>query len=301
MPRHFREHTLHTGEIAYLKAPGLVQVPFPVLVEPTDSRYDAVVARSPAEDDGLLFYSIWEPTRTMQLAANDVFGDMYRGQPEPIEDDATVWTAVTRVYRMLSIAPPDAKQHGAVFMRRAALSIGRAKNLTIPPVALVATSEFYEAWGALVFPNHLAASIGGASLLLMLGVPRERIAVFGVYYQDPTVYFEPSSDWRGGFMSGTPYYTVLGIFVNGEWVLVDYTVQTDAQMANTPRHHLRNPVLGNHPEDGALMVIDYPHPYTMIFAPEGPDSQVNSPLLSRIPLIQVQGWKNLVARLNGHS
>lgn len=290
MARRFLEQTIHTGRLAYLHAKGLVELDFPVLVRPIDDRYSYVVAQWPVEDEAGLFYRVWQPTTAMHITARGIFGEEYTGRQKPIHDDQRVWDAVRRVHRAASFAHEAARSKGREVVGRVAEGLTQRRGENIPPVSLAVVAEMYRAWEALVFPHHMTASFATATLLLMFGVPRERVAVFGVYYQDPTVYYRKNSDWRAGFMSGTPYYTVLGVFVGGRWVPVDLNVLASGahhRLAPTPHPHLRSPDLGRHPQDGAPLVIDFVHPYTMIFAPAKPIDSRSSPLLARIPLLQL--------------
>lgn len=290
MAGRFVEQTLHTGRVAYVHAPGLTDLDFPVLVRPLDERYDYVIARVPTEDQSGLFYRVWEPTRSMQLLATDLFRDWYRGQPQPIQDERYIWEAVWRIHRLASIAPSDAQRRAHKSMNRIAAALSERSGEYVPPVSLAPVAEAYQWLGGLVFPNYVTASFASATLLLMLGVPRERVAVFGMYYQDPTIYYRPDSDWQAGFLSGTPYYTVLGIFLLGRWIPIDLTLVGNRpyeQMPAQPAPHLRPAQAGYHPTTGAPLVIDYAHPYTMVFAPPRPGMDYSSPLLGRIPLLQV--------------
>lgn len=300
MARRFQEQTLHTGRVAYLRAPGLVELDFPVLVRPTETRYDYVVARYPVEDEAGLFHRIWEPTRAMRLVATDAFRGWYIGRPEPLYEDQYIWEAIRRIHQLANTAHPDMYAHAGRFMQRVSEALTRRSGAFVPPVSLATVGEFYEAWGSLVFPNHVTASVTSATLLLMLGVPRERVAVFGMYYQDPTVFYRPDSDWRAGFLSGTPYYTVLGLYLEGRWIPVDMAVLgkgAHSQLPPSPRLHLRNPDLGDYAEGGVSLIIDYAHPYTMLFAPMEPGGSRESPLLARIPLLELPGWNRFVDQL----
>lgn len=288
MARRFLEQSLHTGRIAYLHAKGLVELDFPVLVRPFDDRYSYVVAQWPVEDEAGLYYRVWNPTTSMHITARGVFGEDYTGRQKPIHDDQKIWDAVRRIHRTASFAHPDARSKAKDVVARVAEGLSERYNSTVPPVSLAVISEIYRGWEALVFPHHMTASFASATLLLMFGVPRERVAVFGMYYQDPTIYFRTNSDWRAGFMSGTPYYTVMGVYLGNQWVPVDFTVLASGphkRLAPTPHPHLRPASMGTHPQDGAELVIDFAHPYTMVFAPPQPQNHNDSPLLSRIPLL----------------
>ncbi len=290
MARRFLEQTLHTGRVAYLHAKGLVELDFPVLVRPADDRYAYVVAHWPVEDEAGLYYHVWEPTTAMHLAARAAFGESYTGRPRRIDNDQHIWDAVRRIHRLASLAHPEARTRARDVISRVAEALSQKHGATVPPVAFAAVAEIHRAWDSLVFPHHMTASFSAATLLLMLGVPRERVAVFGMYYQDPTVYHRANSDWRAGFMSGTPYYTVLGVYVGDQWTPVDFTVLASGahnRLAPTPHAHLRPADLGRHPSDGAPLTIDFTHPYTMVFAPQGPNDVADSPLLARIPLLQI--------------
>lgn len=292
MARRWIEQTLHTGQVAYLYARGLVELDFPVLVRPVDNRYNYVVARSPFEDTANLFYSVWEPTQSMVSLASQAFRDWYTGYPQPIADENVMWEAVRRVHALASNAHAENQTRGAQVVNRVSAYLTQQNNQNVPPVSLAVVAEIFAWLGELVFPHHLTASVGAASLLLMLGVPRERLAVFGMYYQDPTVYYRPNSDWRAGFLSGTPYYTVMGIFVRGRWFPVDFTLLANGphhRLQQEPHPHLRHSNLGQHPTDGAQLVIDFAHPYTMIFAPPARNATTSSPLLTRIPMLRLFG------------
>ncbi len=289
MARRLLEKTLHTGEIAYLHARGLVGLDFPVLIRPMEERYSYVVAQQPFEDTVGLFYRVWEPTRAMHRLAAEVFQDWYEGRRQHIVEDNDIWEAVAWIHHTASVTPPETREQGRQYMNRVAEWLSEQSGEFVPPVSLATVAEFYWHTGGLVFPHPMTASVASATLLLMLGVPRERVCVFGIYYQDPTLYYRPNSDWRGGFLSGTPYYTVTGIFLRGQWIAVDFTLLADefrGHLPSAPYAHLRSPRLGNHPRDGQPLVIDYAHPYTMVFAPLPYGRQPsNSPLLTRIPLL----------------
>ncbi len=292
MPRRYLEQSLHTGRIAYLHARGLVGLDFPVLVRPVDDRYSYVVAHWPIEDEAGLYYRVWKPTLAMHLTARAVFGEWYDGRRVPITDDQYIWDAVRHIHRLASAAYTEARSKAREVVGRVASALSQREGVNVPPVSLACIAELHRAWNALVFPHPMTASFCAATLLLMLGVPRERVAVFGMYYQDPTVYYRANSDWRAGFMSGTPYYTVVGVFVTGRWIPVDFTLLASGprhQLRPSPHVHLRNADLGRHPADGAPLIIDFEHPYTMIFAPSRPGESTDSPLLARIPLLQLYG------------
>jgi hypothetical protein len=261
-----------------------------VLMRTLDDRYEYVVAQNPVEDNAGLFYRVWEPSRTMHLVATDAFGNWYTGRPAPITNDAAVWEALRRIHHMASHAHYDVRERAPGVMDRVSEYLSERNGYYVPSVSLESVSEVYRVWGSLVFPHFLTAAVVPATLLLMIGVPREHVAIFGMYYQDPTVYYHPNSDWHGGFLQGTPYYTVLGVFLRGRWMLVDFTLLADEQGGAFPkriRPHLRSPYFGYHPDDGAKLVADYEHPYTMLFSPPGPYSG-DSPLLTRIPLIELR-------------
>ncbi|MEJ2149140.1 MAG: hypothetical protein P8Z40_06630 [Chloroflexota bacterium] len=290
MARRMTERSLHTGRISYMVARGLTGLDFPVLMRTLDDRYEYVVAQNPVEDNAGLFYRVWEPSRTMHLVATDTFGNWYTGRPAPITNDAAVWEALRRIHHMASHAHYDVRERAPGVMDRVSEYLSERNGYYVPPVSLESVAEVYRVWGSLVFPHFLTAAVVPATLLLMIGVPREHVAIFGMYYQDPTVYYHPNSDWHGGFLQGTPYYTILGVFLRGRWMLVDFTLLADEQGGTFPkriRPHLRSPYFGYHPDDGAKLVADYEHPYTMLFSPPGPYSG-DSPLLTRIPLIELR-------------
>ena len=293
MARRTIEQTLHTGKVAYLYARGLLELDFPVLVHPVEERYNYVVARAPIVDDANLFYRLWQPTDAMHELGAAAFREWYTGNPNQINDEQMIWEAVRRVHQLASAAPPDMQQHASGAVDKVANWLGQQSGDYVPPVSLAVTAEIYRWLGALVFPHPMTASLSAATLLLMLGVPRERLAVFGMYYQDPTVYYRPNSDWRAGFLSGTPYYTIMGVFVKGRWFPLDFTVLASGahrRLQSDPHPHVRHSNLGQHPADGAPLVIDFAHPYTMIFAPPPPYSEPNaSPLLTRIPMLRLFG------------
>lgn len=293
MANRFVEATLHTGEVAYLHARGLLELDYPVIVKPVSERYSYVVARVPYEDDSNLFYRVWQPGESMRLLAAHVFGDWYTGSPQNIADDTIIWEAIRKVHQFASAAAPEAQSQGSQYINRVANYLSEQSGTYVPPVALAAVTEIYRWQGALVFPHFLTASVAPATLLLMLGVPRERVAVFGMYYQDPTVYYRSNSDWHAGFLSGTPYYAVMGIYIRERWTPVDFTLLASGphyRLQAQPHPHLRHSSLGNHPQDGAPLVIDFAHPYTMVFAPPKPGDESISPLLTRIPLLRLFSW-----------
>lgn len=290
MARRFLEQTLHTGHVAYLHAKGLVELDFPVLVRPMEDRYNYVVAQWPVEDEAGLYFRVWKPTTAMHITARAAFGDWYDGRRTPVTRDDRIWDAVRYVHRLASQAKPEIRTRAREVYARVAEGISEREGVNVPPVALATAAEIYRAWKGLVFPHHMAASLGAATLLLMLGVPRDRVAVFGMYYQDPTVYYRSNSDWRAGFMSGTPYYTVMGVYVNDRWTPVDFTRLASGpyhRLEPSPHAHLRSADMGRHPQDGAALTVDFLHPYTMIFAPGPSGDPADSPLLARIPLLQL--------------
>jgi hypothetical protein len=292
MARRWIEETLHTGQVAYLSARGLFELDFPVLVRPVEDRYSYVVARSPFQDDANLFFKVWDATEAMHEVAAQAFKEWYTGYPQVIENEATMWEAVRRVHQFASLADPTAQKRAGEVTARVAAYLSQQHGVSVPPVALAVTAEIYRWLGSLVFPHHMTACIGAATLLLMLGVPRERVATFGMYYQDPTVYYRADSDWRAGFLSGTPYFTVLGIFLAGRWFPIDFTVLASGphrRLQSQPHPHVRHSSLGQHPADGAQLTIDFAHPYTMVFAAPTPDTHNTSPLLTRIPLLKLFG------------
>ncbi|MBN1310720.1 MAG: hypothetical protein JXB30_04805 [Anaerolineae bacterium] len=292
MARRFVENTLHTGQVAYLHARGLLELDFPVLVRPTEQRYSYVVAQYPVEDEAGLYHRVWHPTESMQMVAAHAFRRWYTGYPQQIEDDNVIWEAARRVHKLASAAQPDALAQAKPYLRRIATYLSEQSGENVSTVTLAVVAEIYRWLGSLIFPHPMTASFSAATLLLMLGVPRERVAVFGMYYQDPTIYYQSDSDWHAGFLSGTPYYTVMGLFVAGRWIPIDFTLLADGPhwwLQERPHPHLRHAKLGRHPADGASLVVDYAHPYTMLFAPPGPISRAESPLLARIPLLRLFG------------
>jgi len=293
MARRWIEQTLHTGKVAYLQARGLVELDFPVLVRPVDNRYNYVVARSPFQDTANLFFSIWQPGHNMQTLAAQAFRDWYTGYPQHIEDEKIMWEAVRRVHALASNIHPENQARASQVVGRVAAYLTQQTNQTVPPVSLAVTAEIYAWLGELIFPHHLTASLGAASLLLMLGVPRDHLAIFGMYYQDPTVYYRPNSDWRAGFLSGTPYYTVMGIYLRDRWFPIDFTVLATGphhRLQQEPHPHVRHSNLGQHPADGAQLIIDYAHPYTMVFASASDAGHAAvTPLLTRIPMLRLFG------------
>ena len=293
MARRTIEQTLHTGKVAYLYARGLLELDFPVLVYPVEDRYNYVVARTPVVDESNLFYRQWQPTDAMQELASQTFKDWYTGYPQEIKDERQMWEAARRIHQLASVARPELQQQATGVVDRVAQWLSQQSGEFVSPVSLAVTAEIYRWLGALVFPHPMTASISAASLLLMLGVPRHRVAIFGMYYQDPTVYYRPNSDWRAGFLSGTPYYTVMGINLKGRWYPIDFTVLASGphrRLQQEPHPHVRHSNLGTHPIDNAPLVIDFAHPYTMVFAPPPPYSEeAHSPLLTRIPMLRLFG------------
>lgn len=295
MARRFNQDTLHMGRVAYLHARGLTELDFPVLVGPMDERYRDIIAEWPVQDEAGFFYRVWEPTRPMRLVATDVFGNRYTGRRERIEQDEAIWKAVRRIHRLASMAPQENQEQARQFIYRVSQSISRTAATPVPAAALAPVAEVYERWGLLFLPDHTTASVVGATLLLMLGVPRERVAVFGMYYQDPTTTADNELTWYGGFLSGTLYYTVMGVFLGGGWLPIDFSLPK--RLSPVPLPHLRHPNLGQNAETGQPMIIDYVHPYTMLFAPPDPGGDHGSPLLSRIPLIRLPGWSGLLDKI----
>lgn len=292
MARRWIEQTLHTGRVAYLHARGLLELDFPVLVRPVEERYDYVVARSPFQDDMNLFFNVWDPTEAMHELAEAVFKEWYSGHTQAIQEETTIWEATRRVHQFTSLAEPSMQNKAAEVAGKVATYLAQQQGQQVPMVSLAVSAEIYRWLGSLVFPHHMAASIGAATLLLMLGVPRERVCVFGIYFQNPTVYYQPNSDWHAGFLSGTPYYTVMGIFLSGRWFPIDFTVLASGphrRLQGQPHPHVRHSNLGKHPVDGAPLTIDFAHPYTMVFSPPLPGTITSSPLLTRIPMLRLFG------------
>jgi hypothetical protein len=290
MVRRFLEHTLHTGRVAYMRARGLTGVEYPVLVEPLEERYEWYVATAPYQEDSGLFYRLYDPTPEMHQLATYVFGDWYQGWQNRIEDDLSIWEAVRRIHWILHSADPNRRRRAESVMPRVAQALGNQYGEVVSPLCLAASAEAFRGLGVLATAAHpIAASAVPASLLLMLGVPRERVAVFGVYYQDPTVYYHPNTAWYAGFLAGTPFHAVVGIFFWEEWVLIDFSLPGYGEyrvLYGEPHLHLWPPDLGPRPDDGAQQVLDYVHPFTMVCAPPAPWEQNDSPLLNRIPLLQ---------------
>lgn len=290
MVRRFLEHTLHTGRVAYMRARGLTGVAYPVLIEPLDERYEWCVSSVPYQEESGLFYRLHNPTSAMQQLATYVFGDWYRGPGTHIRDDEVLWEAVRRIHWIMQSADPALHQRAERLMPRVAQALSERAGENISPLCLAATAEAFRGLGVLATAAHpIAASAIPASLLLMLGVSRERVALFGIYYQDPTIYYHPNTAWYAGFLAGTPFHAVVGIFFGEAWVLVDFTLPGYGDYSvlyGEPHLHLWSAELGPRADDGAPQVLDYAHPYTMVFAPPAPGEQNDSPLLKRTPLLE---------------
>lgn len=290
--RFLSEQSLHTGRLAYLFAQGLTELPYPVLIEPIDERYDYVVARTPVVDEVGLFHSVWQPTEAMYYLASDIFGELYYDQQNAITEDYAIWEALRMIHNFAGSNTLDSRDYVSFLIKEKARQLSYNAGFSVPPASLATIAEVYLETNALMFPHPTTASFAPASLLLMLGVPRERVAVFGFYYQDPTVYYRRDSDWRAGFLTGTPYYTVLGVLIGEQWIPVDFMLlpyYDGGAMPHDPQPHSWPSELGYHPDDGRPLVIDYAHPYTMIFAPSWDYNDTYLvPEMSRIPLLTDQ-------------
>jgi len=289
MARRIQEQTLHMGPVAYLHARGLTDLDYPVLVRPMDAHYDYVVARIPSEDDLGMFYRVWNPTRAMREVAHAAFGTWYTDRPGRITRDRDIWYALRYIHRLLTLAPQATREQGRDVMGRIAQYLGERAGGWLPSSCLAVVAEYFHYAHALVLPNHRTASFCAATLLLMLGVPRDRVAVFGLYYQDPTVYYSDDNGWYGGLLYGTPHMTMLGLLTNGRWIPIDVTLLADTPieaMTGLPAPFVRDPYLGRDPQTGARLIIDYAHPYTMVFAPPPPWQDNPSASIARIPLLQ---------------
>jgi len=288
-PRRFlSEQSLHTGKIAYLYAPGLSELEYPVLIEPVEEHYDYVVARAPVIDEAGLFFNVWEPTQSMQFLVSDMFGGLYHNRRGPLVDDYAIWEAIRIIHHKASIAYGDTRDYATFLIKEKARVLTNYFGVIVPPASLASVAEMYGDLGSLVLPHPTTASFAPATMLLMLGVPRDRVAVFGVYYQDPMVYYSHDSDWRAGFLTGTPYYTVMGVLLGGQWTIVDMMLLATYEGGNLPsmpQMHHWPAHLGYHPDDGQPLIIDYKHPYTMIFSPPYEYEAHPSPGMSRIPLL----------------
>ncbi len=287
--RFMSEQSYHTGRLAYLHAKGLTELPYPVLIEPIDERYDYVVARVPVIDEAGLFYSVWQPSEAMHTLAADIFGDFYYHRDEAITDPFAVWEAVRMAHDFAGSNTINDRDYAAFLIKEKARSISHQVGYNVPPASLAIIAEVYLETSAFILPHPTTASFAPAALLLMLGIPRERVAVFGFYYQDPTVYYRRDSDWRAGFLTGTPYYTVLGTLIGEQWVPIDFMLLSfyeGGTLPHDPQPHSWPAELGYHPDDGQPLVIDYAHPYTMIFAPSVDYyDEYLVPEMSRIPLL----------------
>ncbi|NDJ35156.1 MAG: hypothetical protein GYB64_10855 [Chloroflexi bacterium] len=279
--KHFREHTLHTGPVAYLLARGLVGLEYPVLVTPLQEQYKAYYVRRPHSDRTGLFYRIWEPNVAMRLVATDVLRTLYEDKAPP--DESGIWKALKRIQQRASVV--DARQRRT--MRReimlAANQASENSGEVVLPASLMAAAMLYRQTGLLVLPDALTASVVAASLLLMIGVPRDQVAVFGMYYQDPTSHSRRRVEWRAGFLAGSPHYVTMGVVFKEEWTLVDLTAPEP--LPEAPADHLRSADLGRDPRHNVVRQIDYAHPYTMVFAPAPPHEDRASARLSHIPLL----------------
>lgn len=287
--RFMSEQSMHTGRLAYLYARGLTELPYPVLIEPIDERYDYVVARTPVIDEVGLFHSVWRPTEAMYYLASDIFGELYYDQQQQLTDPYAIWEAVRLMHDFASQNTIADRDYVSFLIKEKARVLSYEAGYSVPPASLATIAEVYLETNALVLPHPTTASFAPAALLLMLGVPREQVAVFGFYYQDPTVYYRRDSDWRAGFLTGTPYYTVLGTLLGEQWVPIDFMLLSyyeGGALPLEPQPHSWPSELGYHPDDGQPLVIDYAHPYTMIFAPSYDyDDGYLVPAMSRIPLL----------------
>src|SRR5690349_6928482 len=151
MARRWIEQTLHTGQVAYLHARGLLELDFPVLVRPVDNRYNYVVARSPFQDNANLFYSIWQPSQSMVNLTGQAFREWYTGQPQYIDDERVMWEAVRRVHALASSAQPANQQRAAQVVGRVASYLTQQGNQNVPPVSLAVVAEIHAWLGELIF------------------------------------------------------------------------------------------------------------------------------------------------------
>ena len=283
------ESTLHTGDFTYLQGEARTGVSYPVLEDILAGQYQSVVSTRPeAKGPSSLFYSLYEPTRAMHQLATDLFNN-YLGRPNRrTSRDGAIWRLLRNIHAKISAYQPDARAEAAKPMPDIAAKLSSMAEGPISQSCLAVTAAAYLQTGVLHFRNSLAASVNTITLLVMHGVPRERVAYFGVYYQDPATHSDPSARWESGFYMPAPFHVIAAVYINGSWLALDFTrlAQSDSDgLPDQPSPYLRNPDFG--PMDGtdAHKTVDYAHPYTMIFPPPAPGESNFSPLLKFIPLL----------------
>jgi hypothetical protein len=291
--RRLIDDTLHVGPVSYLIGSARTGVPYPVLEDVLEGRYKDCVTRVPFDGARSLFYRIHEPTQAMRLLATDTFPS-YRGRRDrPVTHEAAVWGLVRLIYRRVFSSTPHAESRAREMLHGVARGLSEQTGDIVSPLSLAAAAGAYRETGALVLSSSLAAlasAVIPASLLVIAGVPRQYVACFGVYYQDPTVYRNSDSRWVAGVYLPSPTHTVLGVYLDGRWVLVDFTRQprsADEVLPQSPRHFLHSADFGSR-ADGNPLVADYAHPYTVVFPPPAPGEPALSPVLKHVPLLELR-------------
>jgi hypothetical protein len=282
------DETLHVGDASYLIGEARTGVPYPVLEDVLDGEYKTCVATAPFDGSASLFYRIYEPTRTMRVLATDTLPG-YSGRPtSPVTREKAIWRNIRMVHRKVFSSSPEARRQAAQRLPNIARDLSETAGETVSPLSLAAAAFAYQETGALPIANSLAASVIPASLLVMAGMPRELVACFGLYYQDPIQNRTLETDWVGGFYVPSPTHIMFGAYIGTHWVPVDFTRQPrepGETLPSEPLSYLRNPDFGQREDDGAPRIVDYAHPYTAVFPPPSPDEPSFSLTLKYIPLL----------------
>ena len=283
------ESTLHTGNFTYLKGKARTGVSYPVLEDILSGQYQPLVSTSPlAEGPASLFYSLYEPTRAMHQLATDLFND-YLGRPNRRTiRAAAIWRLLRNIHAKISAYQPDAHNEANKLMPDIAAKLSSMAEGPISQSCLAVTAAAYLQTGTLHFRNALAASVNTITLMVMHGVPREQVALFGVYFQDPAMHSDTSARWENGFYMPAPFHVIAGVYVNDGWLGLDFTrlAQDDSDgLPDQPAPYLHDPNFGPMEDTDSQKIVDYAHPYTMIFPPPSPGESNFSPLLKYIPLL----------------
>lgn len=281
------EETLHTGLASYLDGEARTGVNYPVLEDIIDGDYKDFVATKPFVGPAGLFYRCYEPTRAMRTLANDTFVN-YSGRPAtPVTNDNLIWALVGRIHRKISASAVKDPTEVRSLLAAAARDMPAVSGERASALSLAVAAEVYLEIGSLFISHGIAGGVIPASLLIMAGVPRDRVACFGVYYQNPLENQNPQARWSQGFYAPAPFHAMFGVFLNGRWIPVDFTRRahgTENTLPQEPAPYLHTANFGQRP-DGTPRLADYAHPYTMIVPPAEAQERSVSPLLKYIPLL----------------
>lgn len=280
------EQTRHTGEFSYLIGQARTGVNYPVLEDVLDGRYKNVVAQSPFVAGADLFYGLYEPTRAMHQLATDLFHD-YLGRPNrKTTRDVAIWRLLHRIHNKLKTSTPESQAQADELLPKIARKFSIIANASVAHQSLAITAAVYLQTGILSFPNALTAAVNTVTLLVMHGVPRERVAYFGIYYQDPTKNSHTDLAWSQGLYLPAPFHIITGVYIGGKWIPFDFTqplLNNSQRLPKNPAPYLHGATAGISESEGTKNFLDYAHPYTMIFSPPMSGQQNISPLLKHIP------------------